>query len=204
MPVTNPIVQPMLKDICSSRVPIAYTFLQTTHKGYLDTVTNIIYTHPQHVKCSMTDQIPVIWNGQQLVYSRNRMLLLALTPRKLYWAPYDDTDLHLSASPPTFHQLILYNITDFPDIAADDYFAQMRTQTDILHELGLSTTDDKHKKVNFASNIVSIGLLSFLYDGNTSLYSVWIFLVCITVTCTTIIQITTCCFKKICRPMYRT
>ena len=129
IPVTNPTIQPMPKDICSARIPISYTFLQTVHKGYLDTVTNIIYTHPQHIECSMADQLPIVWNGQQRMYLCNRTLLPAPTPRKLYWTPYDDNDLHLSASPPTFRQLILYNITDFPDIAADDYFAQMRTQT---------------------------------------------------------------------------
>ena len=70
-------------------------------------------------------------------------MLPLTTPRHVQLVPYDDADLQLLDNPPMFHQLILYNITDFPDIAANDYFAQMKMQANILHKLGLTASVTK-------------------------------------------------------------
>ena len=183
--------------MCLARIPISYTILQVVHKGYLDTTTNIIYTHPQHTDCQMADQIPLQWEGKQWLYNQNRTLQNATSPWTLYWAPYN-IDLQLTASPLAFHQLILYNITDFPNIAADDYFAQMHIQTKTLCELGLTVARKQSNcKINFASNIMSFGLLSFLYGGDISFYQIWIFIVCLIVTASTVLQISVFCFKRI-------
>ena len=126
------------------------------------------------------------------------------TSRHVQWVPYNDADLQLSANLPTFHQLILYNITDFPDIVADHYFAQMKMQANILHKLGLTASGTKtHNKFNFASNIVSFGLLSFTFRGSVSFYSIWIFAVCLIVTSVIIYKVALFLFNFVCKYIHR-
>ena len=189
----------MPEGVCSSRIPIQYTFLHASHKGYLDTHTNIIYSAPADTDCNMANNIPLIWNEQYHLYHRDGNLTQIKSPPLLHWSPYADSDLQLTASGPTFHQLILYNISDFQNLAAEDREASRAQQAAVLHDLGLrpSTKGTAHDaKMEFASNIVTYGLFGFLYGMVPSLTQLWMFLVCVGVTAYAAFS---CC----CRPCFR-
>ena len=156
-------------------------------------------SHPKWVECSMGRALPIVWKGKHRLYLCNSSLTALPPPTDLHWKPFANKDLQLSANPPMFQQLILYNITNFVNIAVDDYFAQMQTQINILHELGLTSTGSSNNaKVNFASNVMTYGLLNFMYNSTTSFYSIWVFSVCLVATIAMTIRIISCCCSKLC------
>ena len=93
--------------------------------------------------------------------------------------------------------MILYNYTDLPQIAAEEYIETVHKQSVILHQLGLSTTQTDAQRM-FASNIVAQGLFSFLVGEIPSIYQLWVFAVCIAVTSAVVIKIVSCCCLKPC------
>ena len=71
MKVTDVQITPMAPDVCSSRIPIRYTFAQQTYNGYMDTGEYLIYSTPKKTDCNMADNIPVWWNNRYQLYRRN-------------------------------------------------------------------------------------------------------------------------------------
>ena len=143
----------------------------------------------------MADNIPVWWNNRYQLYKRNGTMTNVQKIAKLHLTPYTDSDLQLTTSQPIFRQLILYNYTDFPQVAAEDYIETLHKQSLILHRLGLSTTQADTQRT-FASNVVEQGLFSFLAGEIPSFYQLWVFAVCAVVTAVIVMKITSfCCIK---------
>ena len=188
-------VIPMPTDICSSRVPIRYTFARKTHTGFLDTIDNIIYATPKTTDCNLADNIPIWWDNQHQLYRRNGTLTTIQTFTRLQLTPYSDSDLQLTTAQPIFRQLMLYNYSEFPQLAMKDYMDTIHKQSVILNKLGLvgSTIDNTR---TFSTNVVAQGLFSFLSGGIPSFCQIWVFTVCLTVSVTIAFKIVMyCCIK---------
>ena len=193
---------PMPVDVCSARIPVRYTFARKKHVGYMDTDDHIIYASPKSIDCNMADNIPVWWNNKYQLYRRNGTLLPLRRITQLQLTPYGDNDLQLSTSQPVFRRLILYNFTDFPQLAAEDYMETAHKQSIILHQLGLTDTNSKAVQT-FSANIIAEGMFNFLVGGVPSFYQIWIFTVCIVVTTTIVMKIATICCLKPCAKRHK-
>ena len=128
-PVQKPRVTAMPQGTCSKRAPIKYTFFNRQHTGFLDTHTNIIYSDPLHTDCATADYIPIIWNGTYALYRQNGSVMPLSKVRTLQWAPFSDANLRLTVTAPTFQQLEIYNLSDFNDIATEDFVSAAISQT---------------------------------------------------------------------------
>ena len=196
----------MLQGTCSKRVPIKYTFFNQQQTGFLDMRTNIIYSDPLHTDCAMADYIPIIWNGTFALYQKNGSVIPLSKARTLQWTPFSDANLQLTVTASTFQQLEIYNLSDFNDIAMEDFVSAAVSQTRVLQTLDLTENTDK-AKAKFAIAIWTFSLFSLQYGIAPSFFQIWLIIVCLWVSAHIAFNIVYyCCIqphKKQCRTWYQ-
>ena len=163
-----------MNGTCTKEIPIQFEVQDKTLQGFLDPTTNIISHSGAPVDCNMEDEIPLCFESHFYLYTHETGKLERadgkFTPMKLQQPNLTQA---LLWKPTIFHQLIMYNITDFQShISMNDLMADLHIQGRILQQLGVNVRNDPltSQAARIAMKVTNHGLFGFLSGMNFSKY----------------------------------
>ena len=180
-------ILPQAGDVCYDDIPIEFSLVNSTHRGFLDPNTNIIGFNGRIGDCGKTKPMPVRLGDSSYLYSPADGSLQPIQRTELLQVPGWNLNASLTfADPPTiFHQIVMYNWSELQThITMNDILSQFSRHQHMLNYFSstASTTHSSEATDKFANNIVRRGLFGFMTDLAIDPVQLWIFCVCIYVT----------------------
>lgn len=186
-----------MNDTCTTHIPIRFEYINQYHEAFLDTLTNTIMPTSGEVSCLNNMNRPVRLGGNVSLYNPHSGQLTK--PANIETLKLANIKLNTSAL--KIPEVLFRSATliDWNDLQShhslNDIFATAARQRKVLKAIGItwdgSTENDATESIN---KIFEKGFFSFITGGHIgSPWEIFVFVICMIVTVSTLIKIIKCC-----------